>query len=812
MIQIYHFLHRHRGLLWLLMVSSLVLFISLAVRCQLTEDISSLLPKGSNPAMDITFKKLKVKDKIFVNAEFHDSTHSLDSDSDNAEAEAALSEFLERVQARDSANGYVESVLHGIDPLELSEVAYEAVSHAPAYLDFTDEEMDTLTSVTHIRKTLALYSRALDTDEGAALYDFMGYDPCGIAVEKGSQGLKGSDGSKGLIGLKGSVAYITPSIGTTQSREAAQLIGLMDDVRDEIEAQYPGVKILYHGQIVNSAGNGSRIKKDLVMTIAISLLLALILLGICFKRMRYLVLLLMPIGYGMALAMAVIYLIHGGMSLMALGIGTIVLGVAMSYVMHVLIHYLYTGDAEDTVRRQTKPVLMGSITTIGAFAGLLLTESPLLQDFGLFALLTVAGTTLASLIYMPHFFPERYTPNKRAFALLERMNATQIDRRKWLVVIVVGVTLGAITWCNRYAFDTDLLHIGYISERTHEAQDAWRDKVNGGNKQQYFAAMSPDLDSALLYLENIEQKCKQMKADGRIANYMPVSLLMPSLERQQERLEHWSAYHTPERQAAIWANVEKACTEEGIDAGWFEPYRMLMSETPEAELIAETGLIPDYLQENLVEHVAGQHLVFIPIQMDSIQSQHAREIKDELSAIEGCVVLDPFYYATGLVELTHRDFNRIMMISSIFVLVLLLLTYRNIWVALIAFSPVMLSWYAVLGAMALTGQTFNILNIVVSSFVFGIGVDYSIFIMDGLLHGDAGEHALLTMHKTAITLSATVLVMCMASLIFAVHPAIHSIAFCSLYGMITTMMLSYTLQPVLYRMYQHIRQKRHGEK
>ena len=800
--------------LWLLMVGSLVLFAGLASQCHLTEDISSLLPKGSNPAMDITFKKLKVKDKIFVNVESQKSKEEsqkskVESDS---EEEAAMEAFLERVAELDSADGYIESVLHGIDPMELQDAAMDIVDHAPAYLDFTDEEMDSLTSANHIRQTLALYNKALDTDEGAALYDLMGYDPCGIAVGKVEKGLKGSNGLKGLNGSKGSngskgltdktVAYITPSIGTTQSREAARLVKHLDQAREEVETQYPGVKILYHGQVINSAGNGSRIKHDLATTIAISLLLALILLGVCFKRPKYLLLLLLPIGYGMAMAMAIIYLVHGGMSLMALGIGAIVLGVALSYVMHVLIHYIYTGNAEDTVRRQTKPVLMGSITTVGAFAGLLLTESPLLQDFGLFALLTVAGTTLASLIFMPHFLPKEYTPNKRAFAFLERINATQIDRKNWAVAIVAVVTLGAIIFCNQYEFDTDLIHIGYQSDRTLEAQAAWQQKVLKGQKQVYFAAMSTDLDSALLHLEAIESRCKELKNEGKIMSFVPTSVLMPSTEKQEERLSHWSKYHSPEKTAAIWRNVEQACAAEDVDPSWFEPYHTLMESTPEPELLAETGLVPAYLQENLVEKVGDEYLVFLPVSLDSAQQEHIKDVKDELTKVDGCVVLDPFYYATSLVELTHKDFNRIMMISSIFVLLLLLVTYRNIWITGIAFLPVLLSWYAVLGAMAITGQNFNILNIVVSSFVFGIGVDYSIFIMDGLLHGSKGDEHLLTMHKTAITLSATVLILCMASLLFAVHPAIHSIAFCSLYGMITTMMLSYTIQPVLYRLYR----------
>ena len=62
-------------------------------------------------------------------------------------------------------------------------------------------------------------------------------------------------------------------------------------------------------------------------------------------------------------------------------------------------------------------------------------------------------------------------------------------------------------------------------------------------------------------------------------------------------------------------------------------------------------------------------------------------------------------------------------------------------------------------------------------------------------------------HKTAITISGTVLCICMFSLFFAKHPALHSIAFASLVGMITTIMLSYTLQPNLFRLYVKLKNR-----
>jgi predicted RND superfamily exporter protein len=111
-----------------------------------------------------------------------------------------------------------------------------------------------------------------------------------------------------------------------------------------------------------------------------------------------------------------------------------------------------------------------------------------------------------------------------------------------------------------------------------------------------------------------------------------------------------------------------------------------------------------------------------------------------------------------------------------------------------------LSWYVVEGVMALSGLEFNLINIVISTFIFGIGVDYSIFVMEGLLSQAKGEgDDLLAYHKTAIFFSAFVLLIVVLSLMFASHPAIRSIGVSTFIGMASTILITYTLQPFLFR-------------
>ncbi|MCR4665086.1 MAG: MMPL family transporter, partial [Paludibacteraceae bacterium] len=800
---LYNFFERHKPLLWGMIAVSMTAVLWLSTQTKFEENIFQLLPETDDEAYRVTFTNLKLKDKIFVQAVAKDNLGT-DCPSSDRLAEA-LDIFMDSVTRATSERHTILHTLSAIDPMLLIDAAEYAASHYPAYIDFNAAMLDSLTTKEHIREQLAVYQDFLDSETGENLYDAIAYDPCGIVYHTFSGLLP--DGNEGsgfknnhLYAADGKVCYgfITPAFGTDNSREASRLIDTMDEVRDYVRSQYAGVDILYHGTVILSGGNSKRMHTDIFVTVGVAMFIILLLLAFSLKRPAYILMIVCALGFGVVLALSVLYLMQGGMSLMSLGIGAIVLGVAFSYVLHVLVHFIYTGDIHLTLSEQTKPVLLGSLTTIGAFAGLLFTQSRLLNDFGFFALLVIVGTTLFSLIVMPHFLPTRYTPNKKIFGMLERINAYPVERSK----IVCGLTLVWVVVClifaGRYTFDSDLKHIGYTSADCEQAQRSWAANINNNHEKQYFASVAATTEDALEQLPDIEKALDSLCIEGvALDGRMHVSSLLPSVKKQEERLDVWSAYFSADKQAEVWNNVVAACKEADIDADLFRPFSEMMAHPADAELLTEAGILPPQIQENLTEKTDDCVLVYFSVKATK---DNMPAIKECLASQEGCMVMDPYYYTTDLVELIHDDFNLIMWISSAFVLLLLLLTYKNIWLTLIALSPMVLSWYTVLGAMALTGQSFNLANIIVSSFVFGIGVDYSIFILEGLLKGNMDKETMVY-NKTAITISAVILIICMLILGFAQHPAINSISFASVAGMVTTIMLSYTLEPNLYKLY-----------
>ncbi len=228
-----------------------------------------------------------------------------------------------------------------------------------------------------------------------------------------------------------------------------------------------------------------------------------------------------------------------------------------------------------------------------------------------------------------------------------------------------------------------------------------------------------------------------------------------------------------------------------------------------------SGVIPSEIIGNFMEkNDDGTYLVLTSIKAkDNDELWKASEIlaqggqeKDKTMA-SGLIVIDPLFYTTDMLEIMEHDFNTVLLISSLFVLLILLIALRNVVHAIIAFLPMFMSWFLVLGFMKLLNMEFNLINMVISTFIFGMGVDYSIFVMDGLIKGKK-QSELLKYHRSAIFFSAVMLILAVSSLLLAVHPAISSIGLSTLAGMVSTILITFTLQPYLFYKWEDWKSRR----
>jgi len=427
----------------------------------------------------------------------------------------------------------------------------------------------------------------------------------------------------------------------------------------------------------------------------------------------------------------------------------------------------------------------------------------LVKDFGWFASFAMVGTTFFSLVFLPHFFrPEGNRRSDKAFKVLDKINSYPLDEKRSVRIVLEVICVVCLFTAGWVTFDSDLRNIGYNEPKVVKSRQLYEEKNSTGFATQYYAATSEDLDEALVYNKAIIATLDSLQKEGVLHQYAKVSELFIPLEEQEERIALWKDYWTEDRIAEVQLTINRMAKKNGLDPIMFEPFNMMIESDYEAESFYDAEVLPEGLVSNFIELTTeGKYMVFTSVQL---LEENKKIVNDAIAVLPHAVVIDPFYYTNDMVSMLNDDFNTILGISSVFVFIVLLVSFRSLPIALIAFLPMGLSWYVVQGIMGIFGLQFNLINIIIATFIFGIGVDYSIFVMTGLIAKAKGEdNNLLIYHKTAILFSAFVLMIVTGSLLFATHPAIHSIGVSTLIGMSATILITYTLQPALFRYLMH---------
>ena len=806
-IRINKFFSSHKAVYWLSMVALFLFFGFFATRIHLEEDIDKLMPSSKNEdgTTKLAFADLKIKDKTFLLFEGKGTENLI----------GVCDDFIDSLVMRDSASHTIGDIFYKIDDDLMPDGIDYLTEHLPAYIDTSAyAHFDSLLTREHFTQQMQQNHDDLLSEIGGMFPELIQMDPMGMrsVLAKQMEPLMSAgnyhtvDNHFFVPDSTVCIAFITPRFSSTNTGQGSALFRMLNDQIDQFSKSHPDVRISYHGTPASGFYNSTQIKKDLTTTITGALILVLIFLLFCFRRWDTIPLLLLPVIFGTLFGLAMMYWIKGEFSLLALAIGGVVLGVALSYVLHVLTHQKYVNNVEKMLRDQVKPVWLGCITTIGSFTGLIFINTSLLQDFGLFAAFAILGTTMFSLTYLPLMLKEdkEYREGKEGFGFIDKINDYPLDRKKPLlaaVILVAAVGIGAYL-IGGTRFDADMHNLGYLDDMTEYSEQLLRDKTYTGDKTKYFASEGNTMEEAIENFAILDHKLDSLQQLGLVKSYTHTNQIFVPMRIQQERIDAWKAFWTPERLAKVRSLIAQTAPQAELNPEAFDTFFEMATRDYEPDSLYATGLIPPGFQSTLMEEsYGGEYLCFTSVrcQNDSVRSSESDYIRicDAIASNPNLLVLDTYYYTTDTLLQMNDDFNVLQWLSMLFVLIVLLVSFHfNLKHTLLGFMPILLSWLIVLGAMVIFNVSFNLISIIISTFIFGIGVDYSIFVMNGLTSKDTSK---LKYHKTAIFLSAVVLITSVSSMLLAGHPAIRSVGFSTLVGLLSAVVLSYVLQPAIFR-------------
>ena len=804
-IGLYDYFERHKILFYLSLISCVLLMGFFALQVRFEENITQFFPDTKDSQNTIkVFDNLKIKDKIIIMLSSADTCHQVEPDS-LIEAAGQLQQTL-----TEKAGGtLIKGIFAQVDQSLIGGATDFVYEHLPLFLTDTDyQRFDSLLTEKGIQAIMQKNYTNLLSPAGIALRSYILRDPLGL----GSEALKhlqdfqleanyeiydehifSKDGSTLLM-------FITPVFSTGSTGKNDELIKILEEELQHVQGESPTIRVEYFGGPSVGVYNARQIKKDTILTSSLALLIIIVFISLVFKRKRSIPLIITPVLFGGLFALFLIFFIKGSISAIAVGAGSAVMGIALSYSIHMLAHQNHVSTVQQLIKEIAYPLTVGSFTTIGAFMGLIFTSSDLLRDFGLFASLALVGTTLFCLIYLPHFLKGQADVKQGCILrIIEKINAYSYEKNKWLVGGILLITVICLFTSQKVGFNNDMMSLNYEPQHLKQSEEKLMQLFDNGEKTVLFVSVGKDMNQATETYAMTNQKLSALKDQGLIKDYASASQFLISPQEQQLRLKKWKDYWTDEKQQQIREQLETAAAEYRFRPGSFDPfYQWLNQPFGEYHYTAQED---DLSGKLLNEWQTSADSITMLISQIRISDQNKETVYQHFSKDQDVVIFDRSYFANKWVSAINDDFYLILYISSFLIFFALWFSYGRIELTLMSFLPMLVSWVIILGLMGILGIEFNIINIILSTFIFGIGDDFSIFIMDGLQNKYRTGQKVLNSHKTAIFFSAFTTVVGMGALVFAKHPALQSISLISILGMIAVVLVAYTIQPLIFRFF-----------
>lgn len=757
--RIYIVLGRRRwyapALLAVLTVALLVPALSLSY----SEDITDFLPMDvhSKRGMEV-YTHISGANKIIVLADGHSREESASAVDSFASAMAVMDNVEVMTSADQEAVEAMVNNIYATGPALFNDSDFFV---AKRILTSRDSIVSRLTDLRH---RLLLPGTSVSAQDPLGLYSAVLKRALALAPQ-GNMDVE--DGYIFLPDTTTAVAVVTTPYAASETDENARLIARMDSL-----ASNAGVPMTYVGASPIAVENAAQIKRDTVLSVAIAVAMIALLLLLSFSNRRNLALIPLTLLFAGVFALGVMGMIRDSISLIVIGIAAVIIGIAVNYPLHFVTHADAGHAPRQVLRDIAKPLVVGNITTVAAFLCLVCLEARALQDLGIFAALLLVGSIVFVIVFLPHFVSIK--PGKDKPLPLGNLNLSGASHKRIIISVIVVVTCVLGRYSRDIAFDNDLHNINYLTDSQRATLERLKDTSDNTSATVLAIAEAPDLDSALTAQERF----------AKLNNTRSLTDMLPSRATRQQRIIRWNKGITDNPDIA--QTFRDVADSLGFAYTAFEHFY---------DQISRQQTSPDDNDFNAITALLGSQYIITDTASVTVVS-HLKT--NTPTPTDGVWVFDVNQANASITTTLTDDFNFVAFACAFIVFAFLWLSFGRFEIAALAFVPMALSWIWILGLMVVFGLKFNIVNIILATFIFGQGDDYTIFITEGVLQQHKTGRSMPGSYLRGILVSALIMFFGIGSLAFAQHPALQSLAWVTILGMSVVVSMACILPPYLF--------------
>ncbi len=603
----------------------------------------------------------------------------------------------------------------------------------------------------------------------------------------------------------------TPKISALDTKKSIQMIEFLNDTRDKITKEHKDrIHIRFSGTHAATLDNSQTIQKDVKRAVSV-LTVGIFIIGfLFFRNMANVILIFLPTLVSLAFASAMISVINTNISAIALGCGTILLGITVDFGIHILFSVDHSNavNPESVISRLKLPIVAGACTSMTAFSCLLFSSLPGQRQMGMFSIIGIFTAAFFALFLLKYFVPSMKIKQRKPFISLVGICDTLMEFRKnhIKVIIFASISLVAIgmSGIKDFKFEGDISKLNHLQAVTKSDMDSFLETW-GGSSQALVLVKAGTLETALQKNDTLFELLKKMQAKKMIDQVASLSDILPSAQKRDDNYQHFLSIMTRDRIKNIEQMFNNAAMLTGFKKETFSSFFDSLKQ--ERSLLSIKEFDNTALEKLIDSKVVFKDrdvliLTTLNIKDKSLTSEIIETIKLN---IEDAMFLDKRYFIDKMTSHVSKEFKRLFFFAAGSMILVLAVFFRNKKIVLIIVCPVFLSAFITAGILGLANIPINLISMIFVIFVFGVGVDFSIFLMTHELRKTDNEN---NVTAGAVILCAMTTTGAFACLVLAKHAALFSIGVAGLTGMLTSLILALMIIPSLTQKFVNQKDKR----
>lgn len=800
-IKIFNFFDKHKYLLYILLftlIASATLFI---LNINIEEDISNFLPNNKqNKQINKIYQNINSTNKIFIFAK------NIDTNNNNNDSIAeAISFFAEEIIAKDSLHR-IKNILYEINQEKTDEISSFIINNIPLFLNNDDyKKIDSVISPEGIEKQLEANKRILLSPAGTFLRNIIISDPFFLSknILGKIQTLSTNNNfftENGYIFdsiQNAAILILSPIFSSSDTYNNKLLARDINNAIKAVESKYNSISISTFGAPLISVSNAEQIKTDSLWIGILAIVLIIVILYYYYRKINDILLIVISILFGFIMSLAIVLLVKSSISIIIIGIATVIIGIAINYPLHLIAHYKHVKDKKQLIREIISPLLIGNITTVAAFISLIFLSSDSMQSLGLFASILLISTIFFVIIFLPHFLPKKNNniEEKENYTLINKITNILPEKNKIFILIIFSLSIFFFIFSFDTSFESDMHSINYITKEQQEIMKI----LSKNNKETETILSITEADSendALVAYNKANIFFDTLINNKIIEKKSSINDFILSEEKQQEKIAKWNEFWIDRKKKFI-NNFDSITKKLNYNETAFSNFKEIINKDFTAQNINYFKAITENFGDNFISHSDKKTYILTLLDVKRNNVDSVENIINSFDKNTFC--FDNSNFFKSIIKTLSNDFNYVLFVCSFVVFIFLLISFGRIELSIVAFLPLALAWFWILGIMNIFDIRFNIINIILATFIFGQGDDYTIFITEGLIYEYTYGKKFLHSFKNSIFLSFLIMIIAIGLLVFAKHPALQSLGEVTIIGMVSVLIMAYLIPPFVFK-------------